>query len=71
MSSFLQPISIQTYALLRIVTGFRFLWRRSLRFFSVPLSAPAQFPYLLIATARPIGLIVGTLAFLELGKLSL
>ncbi len=62
MSSFLQPVSIQTYALLGIVTGILFLWRSSLRLFSVPLSTSAQFPDLLIVIARPIGFIGGAVS---------
>lgn len=40
MPSFMRPFASQTYALMRIVTGFLFLWHGTQKLLSVPGSAP-------------------------------
>lgn len=66
MPSFLQPMHAQTYALLRIVTGFLFLWHGTQKIFSIPLPSPIQLPEFVILIAGPIELIGGTLVMIGL-----
>jgi putative oxidoreductase len=40
MASFMAPFSSQTYAALRIVAGFLFLWHGASKLFGVPVPAP-------------------------------
>ncbi len=40
MASFMAPFSSQTYAALRIVAGFLFLWHGASKLFGVPVAAP-------------------------------
>lgn len=65
MPSFMQPYAAQTYALMRIVTGFLFLWHGTQKLFAVPM-APPQVPAFVIAIAGPIELIGGTLVMIGL-----
>jgi putative oxidoreductase len=65
MPSFMRAYSAQTYALLRIVTGFLFLWHGTQKLFSIPMPPP-QVPSFVIAIAGPIELVGGTLVMIGL-----
>ena len=65
MPQFLQSYSTQTYALMRMVTGFLFLWHGTQKLLSVPMPPP-QLPSFVIAIAGPIELIGGTLVMIGL-----
>jgi putative oxidoreductase len=65
MLSFLRPYAAHTYALMRIVTGFLFLWHGTQKLFSVPMPPP-QVPTFVIAIAGPIELVAGTLVMIGL-----
>jgi putative oxidoreductase len=62
----LTPYRAQTYALLRIVTGFLFLWHGMSKVFGIPMPAPAEAPGFIIWTAGPIELIGGALVMIGL-----
>lgn len=61
MAKFMAPYASQTYALLRIVTGFLFLWHGMQKLFGFPLAAPAEAPPFILYVAGPIELIGGVL----------
>jgi len=63
---FMHAYAPQTYALMRIVTGFLFLWHGTQKLFSVPMPPPMQLPSFVIAIAGPIELIGGTLVMIGL-----
>ncbi len=65
MPSFMRAYSAQTYALMRIVTGFLFLWHGTQKLLSIP-TPPPQLPGFVIAIAGPIELIGGTLVMIGL-----
>ncbi|HMU53834.1 MAG TPA: DoxX family protein [Nitrospira sp.] len=65
MPPFPQAYAQQTYALMRIVTGFLFLWHGTQKLFSFPMPPP-QVPSFVIAIAGPIELIGGTLVMIGL-----
>jgi len=60
-----QAYAQQTYALMRVVTGFLFLWHGTQKLFSVPMPPP-QLPSFVVAIAGPIELIGGTLVMIGL-----
>jgi len=64
MWSFMLPYAAHTYALMRIVTGFLFLWHGTQKLLSVPMPPPPQIPAFVIAIAGPIELIGGTLVMI-------
>lgn len=66
MPSFMHAYTAQTYALLRIVTGFLFLWHGTQKLLGVPMPVPPQTPSFVIAIAGPIELIGGTLVMIGL-----
>lgn len=66
MPSFMRPYATHTYAMLRIVTGFLFLWHGTQKLLSVPMPPPPQIPSFVIAIAGPIELIGGTLVMIGL-----
>lgn len=66
MPSFMRQYASQTYALLRIVTGFLFLWHGTQKLLSVPMPPPPQIPPFVIAIAGPIELIGGALVMIGL-----
>lgn len=66
MQSFMHPYASRTYALMRIVTGFLFLWHGTQKLLSVPMPPPQQLPQFVIAVAGPIELIGGTLVMIGL-----
>ena len=60
MPTFMQPFAQQTYALMRIVTGFLFLWHGTQKLFAYPLPPPPVPPFV-IYIASPIELVGGFL----------
>ena len=66
MVDFLRPYEAQTYALLRIVTGFLFLWYGMQKLFGFPGEMPAGVPAFIIYTAGPIELGAGVLVMIGL-----
>jgi putative oxidoreductase len=56
----------QTYALMRIVTGFLFLWHGTSKLFGFPTPAPAEAPAFVLYVAGPIELIGGALVMIGL-----
>jgi len=66
MATFMRPYAAQTYALMRIVTGFLFLWHGTQKLLSIPSPPPPQVPSFVIAIAGPIELIGGTLVMIGL-----
>jgi putative oxidoreductase len=65
MPTFMQPFAQQTYALMRIVTGFLFLWHGTQKLFAYPLSPPPV-PAFVIYIAGPIELVGGFLIMVGL-----
>lgn len=63
MPSFMQAYAPQTYALMRIVTGFLFLWHGTQKLLSVPMPPP-QVPSFVLAIAGPIELVGGALVMI-------
>ena len=66
MAQFMAGYSGQTYALLRIVTGFLFLWHGSQKLFSFPVDAMAGIPAFVTYGAGGIELIGGALVMIGL-----
>lgn len=66
MTSWMGRYSAQTYALMRIVTGFLFLWHGAQKLFSVPMPPPMQLPPFVVAVAGPIELFGGFLVMIGL-----
>ena len=62
----LSSYTAQSYALMRIVTGFLFLWHGAQKLLSVPMPPPPQVPPVVIAVAGPIELIGGFLVMIGL-----
>ncbi len=65
MAVFMKPYSAQTYALLRMVSGFLFLWHGASKLFGFPPSAHTP-PPAIAYTAGPIELIAGALIMIGL-----
>lgn len=65
MATFLRSYQPQTYALLRIVTGFLFLWHGTQKLFSLPVPPPPV-PSFVIYIGGPIELIGGFLVMIGL-----
>jgi putative oxidoreductase len=66
MPSLMRPYTTHAYALMRIVTGFLFLWHGTQKLFSVPMPPPQQLPQFVIAIAGPIELVGGALVMIGL-----
>ena len=66
MASFMAPYSAQTYALMRIVTGFLFLWHGSQKVLGFPVGMPEGVPAFIIWVAGPIELLGGILVMIGL-----
>jgi putative oxidoreductase len=68
MASFMRSYEGQTYALLRIVAGFLFLWHGSQKIFGVPPPPPqmAEAPAFIIWTAGPLEFVCGLLVMVGL-----
>jgi len=65
MPSFMQAFHAQAYALMRIVTGFLFLWHGTQKLLGFPLPPPPV-PSLVISIAGPIELVGGLLVMVGL-----
>ena len=74
MTTFMRPYAAQTYALMRIVTGFLFLWHGAQKLLSIPTPPPPQVPSFVIelvgGTLVMIGLLTGWAAFLCSGLMA-
>lgn len=66
MSMFMERYSSQTYALLRIITGFLFLWHGSQKLLAFPAASSYQPPAYILYVAGPIELIGGVLVMIGL-----
>jgi putative oxidoreductase len=66
MAPFMRSYEPQTYALLRIVSGFLFLWHGMQKVFGFPGETPAGAPAFVIWTAGPIELVCGALVMIGL-----
>lgn len=66
MAPFMKPFSSQTYALMRIVAGFLFLWHGSQKLFGFPGGMPEGAPAYILYVAGPIELIGGILIMIGL-----
>lgn len=66
MSHFMDRYAEQTYALLRIVTGFLFLWHGSQKLLGFPGEAPTGVPAFITYIAGPIELVGGALVMIGL-----
>jgi len=64
MATFMQRFGGQTYALMRIVTGFLFIWHGTGKLLAFPMALPA--PDWVVYGASPIELIGGTLIMIGL-----
>ena len=62
----LEKYANHAYALMRIVTGFLFLWHGTQKLLSVPMPPSPQLPSFVINVAGPIELIGGTLVMIGL-----
>ncbi len=66
MATFMRPYELQCYALMRIVTGFLFLWHGSQKLLGWPGEIPAGAPPAILYTAGPIELVGGALVMIGL-----
>ena len=66
MAAFLGRFEHEGYALLRIVTGFLFLWHGMQKLFGFPGSAPGEAPAFVIYLAGPLELVGGLLIMVGL-----
>jgi putative oxidoreductase len=66
MATFMRSYEPQSYALLRIVTGFLFLWHGMQKLFGFPGEVPAGAPAFILYTAGPIELVGGVLVMIGL-----
>jgi putative oxidoreductase len=66
MAAFMKPYEAQTYALLRIVSGFPFLWHGSQKLLGFPGEVPAEAPAFVLYIAGPIELFGGILVMIGL-----
>jgi putative oxidoreductase len=68
MASFMAPYHAQTYAVLRIVVGFLFLWHGAQKLFGFPEAMPAGVPAFIVWVAGPIELVGGV--FIAVGLMT-
>jgi putative oxidoreductase len=66
MKPIMSSFNAQCYALLRIVTGFLFLWHGAQKLFGIPSAMPAGVPAFITYIAGPIELIGGALVMIGL-----
>ncbi len=66
MPSFMRGYAPQTYALMRIVTGFLFLWHGTQKLFNLPMPPPMELPAFVVFIAGPIELVGGFLVMIGL-----
>ncbi len=62
----IKSFNAQTYALMRIVAGFLFLWHGTQKLFGFPTPMPMEAPAFIIYIAGPIELIGGVLVMIGL-----
>jgi putative oxidoreductase len=61
MTFFMRRFDSETYALMRIVTGFLFLWHGAQKLFGFPQAAPTDAPAFILYVAGPIEFVGGIL----------
>jgi putative oxidoreductase len=66
MAGFMRRYDAETYAVLRMVAGFLFLWHGMQKLFGVPGESPGGAPAFVIWIAGPIELICGALVMIGL-----
>lgn len=66
MQPFMSSFSSQSYALMRIIVGFLFLWHGTQKLFGFPSAMPEGVPAYIIYGAGPIELIGGILVMIGL-----
>ncbi len=66
MTALMQRFGGQTYALMRIVTGFLFLWHGAQKLLHVPVAPTRELPWHVLWIAGPIELVGGALVMLGL-----
>jgi putative oxidoreductase len=66
MASFMAPWHAQTYAAMRIVVGFLFLWHGSQKLFGFPIPPGGEVPAFITYIAGPIELVGGSLVMVGL-----
>ncbi len=66
MAMFMKPYELQTYALMRIVAGFLFLWHGCQKLFGFPGTLPEGVPAFIIYVAGPLEFIGGILVMIGL-----
>ena len=66
MKPFMSTYRSQIYALMRIVTGFLFLWHGAQKLFGFPSAIPGEVPAFITYLAGPIELIAGALVMIGL-----
>ena len=66
MAAFMQPYNSQTYALMRIIVGFLFLWHGCQKLFGFPGTLPTGLPAFVIYVGGSIELIGGALIMIGL-----
>jgi len=66
MKHFMKSYDAQSYALLRIFTGFLFLWHGSQKLLGFPGDAPTEAPAFIVYVAGPIELVGGMLVLVGL-----
>jgi putative oxidoreductase len=66
MEPFMSRYNSQGYALMRIVTGFLFLWHGAQKLFGVPIAIPGNVPPFITCIAGPIELMGGILVMIGL-----
>jgi putative oxidoreductase len=66
MKSFLSGYNSQSYALMRIIAGFLFLWHGAQKLFGIPSAMPGEIPAFITFIAGPIELIAGAMVMIGL-----
>jgi putative oxidoreductase len=66
MPFFMQAYASQTYALMRIVAGFLFLWHGAQKLLGLPMPPSMPLPGFVVAIAGPIELVGGALVMIGL-----
>jgi putative oxidoreductase len=66
LAPFLRPYAPHAYALLRIVTGFLFLWHGTQKLLGFPAPMPMEAPAFIVWVAGPIELVGGLLVMIGL-----
>ena len=66
MKSFMSAFNSHSYAIMRMVVGFLFLWHGAQKLFAYPVAMPAGVPAFITYIAGPIELIGGVLVMIGL-----